>query len=129
MNIVYAKDPKWANPEKTLIDVTVRFENFAEDLQFTANPNDVEDHGRELYERSVNGDFGAVADYTPPSNEVLAFSARVKRDLMLSSSDWTQLPDVPQATKDAWATYRQALRDVTSQAGFPSNITWPTPPQ
>lgn len=52
---------------------------------------------------------------------------RVKRDSLLSKSDWTQLPDVPIATKEAWATYRQSLRDITDQPD-PFNIVWPTPP-
>lgn len=47
---------------------------------------------------------------------------------MLQASDWTQLPDVPLATKEAWAAYRQALRDVTLQPD-PFNIVWPQPPQ
>ncbi len=50
------------------------------------------------------------------------------RKRMLLNSDWTQLPDVPIATRDAWATYRQALRDITEQPGFPLDIVWPTPP-
>ena len=54
--------------------------------------------------------------------------ARAKRLQLLSASDWTQLPDVPMTTKEAWATYRQALRDITEQAGFPLNIVWPAPP-
>jgi hypothetical protein len=53
---------------------------------------------------------------------------RLVRYKKLESSDWTQLPDVPISTKEAWATYRQALRDITNQAD-PFNITWPTPPQ
>jgi hypothetical protein len=53
---------------------------------------------------------------------------RQNRDKLLQSSDWTQLPDVPLATKEAWATYRQALRDITNQPD-PFNIVWPTPPQ
>lgn len=52
---------------------------------------------------------------------------RSRRNALLSASDWTQLPDVPLATKDAWATYRQALRDVTEQPD-PFNIVWPVPP-
>lgn len=49
---------------------------------------------------------------------------RAKRNALLSASDWTQLPDVPLATKETWATYRQALRDITNQAD-PFNIVWP----
>lgn len=52
---------------------------------------------------------------------------RTERDRLLQASDWTQLPDVPLATKEAWAAYRQALRDVTDQPD-PFNIIWPTPP-
>lgn len=53
---------------------------------------------------------------------------RKKRNLLLAETDWTQLPDVPLVTKEAWATYRQALRDVTLQPN-PFNIVWPQPPQ
>lgn len=52
---------------------------------------------------------------------------RAERDRRLLASDWTQLPDVPLATKEAWATYRQALRDITEQPD-PFNITWPAVP-
>lgn len=46
----------------------------------------------------------------------------------LASSDWTQLPDIAQNIKDKWVPYRQALRDITIQPGFPDEITWPTQP-
>lgn len=54
-------------------------------------------------------------------------SVRDSRQVLLSASDWTQLPDAPltDAKRQAWSTYRQALRDITAQAGFPWNITWP----
>lgn len=50
------------------------------------------------------------------------------RNSLLQKTDWTQLPDVPLETKEAWATYRQALRDITEQQGYPFNVIWPTPP-
>lgn len=52
---------------------------------------------------------------------------RAQRDRLLASTDWTQLPDVPLPTKEAWAAYRQALRDITRQPDL-SNISWPVPP-
>ena len=52
---------------------------------------------------------------------------RAKRDKLLLATDWTQLPDVPLATKGIWSVYRQALRDVTLQAD-PFNIVWPVAP-
>ncbi len=54
--------------------------------------------------------------------------ARIQRDGLLTASDWTQLPDVPEETRNAWAAYRQALRDVPRQTGFPALIVWPLPP-
>ena len=45
----------------------------------------------------------------------------------LFMSDWTQLPDSP-ADHEVWATYRQELRDVTAQEGFPWDVTWPEAP-
>lgn len=61
--------------------------------------------------------------------EVVASEAKELRNKLLIESDWTQMPDVSIATKAAWATYRQELRDITTQAGYPTEITWPTPPQ
>ena len=55
-------------------------------------------------------------------------SVRNKRDLLLLDCDWTQLPDVVLSNKDQWVTYRQELRDITTQPD-PFNIIWPTPPQ
>lgn len=55
---------------------------------------------------------------------------RAKRNSLLTSSDWTQLSDAPltQEDKSLWASYRQALRDITVQAGFPYTVTWPEAP-
>lgn len=51
------------------------------------------------------------------------------RDAKLASCDWTQLADSPSSiNKVAWAVYRQALRDITKQAGFPWAVQWPTAP-
>jgi len=52
---------------------------------------------------------------------------RVRRDELLAASDWTQVADAP-VDQTAWATYRQALRDVPEQEGFPSEIAWPAQP-
>ena len=56
-----------------------------------------------------------------------AKSVRDERTQKLKDSDWTQVADAP-VDKAAWATYRQALRDVPSQAGFPWDIQWPIEP-
>jgi len=57
-----------------------------------------------------------------------AEEVRTQRDALLSQSDWTQVPDAP-VDQTAWAEYRQALRDLPQQAGFPAEITWPVKPE
>lgn len=52
---------------------------------------------------------------------------RQLRNEKLAECDWTQLPDAPVDTA-AWATYRQQLRDVTAQTGFPWEVFWPIAP-
>ena len=56
-----------------------------------------------------------------------AKSVRATRGEKLEDSDWTQVADAP-VDKAVWATYRQALRDITAQSGFPWTITWPDAP-
>jgi hypothetical protein len=56
-----------------------------------------------------------------------AKSVRASRTEKLKDCDWTQIADST-ADKTAWATYRQALRDITAQSGFPWTITWPDAP-
>jgi hypothetical protein len=132
MNLQYAKNPQWANPEHTMIDLIVRFVEIPEDLPFTANPNDCEEHGRAIFAAASAGKYGDVAEYVPPpppTTEELAAAARAERNALLAATDWTQAADVPQATKDKWAPYRQALRDVPEQSGFPSDILWPVKPE
>lgn len=61
-----------------------------------------------------------------PEEEVAAVH-KAHRNSLLQNSDYTQLPDTP-VDKVSWATYRQALRDVTKQSGWPYQIEWPIPP-
>lgn len=56
-----------------------------------------------------------------------AGQVRAERNAKLAASDWTQVADAP-VDKAAWATYRQALRDISTQTGFPWEVTWPTEP-
>jgi hypothetical protein len=63
-------------------------------------------------------------------SEKIGDEIKVKRDALLYASDWTQIPNNPLTTEaqQAWATYRQALRNITLQSGYPFNVTWPTAP-
>jgi len=55
-----------------------------------------------------------------------AKDARQKRNQLLAECDWTQLTDAPTLASASWTAYRQALRDVPAQQGFPWNIIWPS---
>lgn len=67
--------------------------------------------------------FGALKD------AFLAEQARAMRDALIAKTDWTQLTDIQKATQQRWRPYRQALRDVPQQEGFPQKIAWPAPPE
>ena len=67
------------------------------------------------------------AAYKAAKDADQAKSVRASRDDKLKDCDWTQVADAP-VDKATWATYRQALRNVPTQAGFPWTITWPDAP-
>jgi hypothetical protein len=54
---------------------------------------------------------------------------RMERDARLSASDWTQASDVTLDNKAAWATYRQALRDLPANTADPETPSWPEKPE
>ena len=67
------------------------------------------------------------AAYKAMKDAEQAQSVRTQRGEKLKDSDWTQVADAP-VDQAAWAAYRQALRDVTTQQGFPWTIDWPVAP-
>lgn len=75
----------------------------------------------------------SVRDMTPEEiarrDEDQAASVRMIRSGLLLKSDWTQGKDIPDSVSSGWATYRQALRDISKQAGFPWAIEWPSQPE
>ena len=108
-----------------------------------STPNGVEQIDGKWYTKHILGpvftdttdDAGNVtsaadneAAYKATKDAEQAKSVRQQRGEKLKDSDWTQVADAP-VDKAAWATYRQALRDVTGQEGFPWTITWPTQPE
>tara|TARA_B100000508_G_C11449822_1_gene273378 strand:+ start:723 stop:1139 length:417 start_codon:yes stop_codon:yes gene_type:complete len=65
--VVSARNPKWANAEKNMIDLEVNFTDLEEDwLPYTASPTDVTvEHSRYLYTHALEGDYGDIAEYEP----------------------------------------------------------------
>lgn len=94
-------------------------------IPFTADPNDVEPLGAEVFNLAK----GSASAYVEPPVDIqtLATVARSKRNGLLAASDWTQVADAP-VGQAAWATYRQELRDITTQEGFPETVVWPVAP-
>lgn len=65
--------------------------------------------------------------YPEATNEQKWEQIKKWRNAQLAASDWTQLPDAP-VDKQAWATYRQSLRDLPAQGGNADNAEFPTAP-
>lgn len=118
---------------------TILFKGASTPAQFYASPTALDAFQRDMYTRIRAGEFGPVVDgvggfyITIPPNQVeLEETAIVKRTKLLVESDFSDLP-VTQARftdveKNAWATYRQALRDITKQQAYPWDIQWPSKP-
>ena len=70
-----------------------------------------------------------TAEETQAWDDSMASSNRGKRDSLLIQSDWTQVADAP-VDATVWATYRQALRDITDHSNWPNleEADWPTKP-
>ena len=67
------------------------------------------------------------AEYKARMDDDRAADVRQQRNDKLKDCDWTQIADST-ADKTAWATYRQALRDITTQTSFPWTVAWPDKP-
>jgi len=114
----------------------VKFKELSAPVPFYAYKIAEEPQRRELWERFNSGEFGEVT--WPPSNYPrhpktqveLEEIARSERDKLLLTSDWSQLPDsgLDSSKKESWSVYRQELRNLTLQPGFPYEITWPVKP-
>lgn len=83
-------------------------------------------------DQTINGSIKTAAEqgveYKALKDAEQAKIMRTERNKLLAESDWTQLPDAP-VDVVAWTTYRQALRDISNQEGFPWNIVWPAKPE
>lgn len=71
--------------------------------------------------------FDLRPDYEAYKLAMIENDVRNKRNMLLLKSDWTQNPDV-NVDREAWANYRAALRDISQQSGFPTDIIWPEEP-
>lgn len=77
------------------------------------------------------GDYYEVVAIPAPTTEEIAAQARSQRDALIASTDYLMATDYPltDEKRQELTVYRQALRDVPEQSGFPTEIVWPTKPE
>lgn len=133
-------DLKFANPNTSFAAV-ITDEAAAEFNCFPVTPTEqpAADYTVNLERTAVkNGDQWVEEWYTTPATEeeiaqrteAKAIEVRQERNQKLEESDWTQLADSPLSPDDKgyWALYRETLRMIPQQPGFPWNVQWPPKP-
>jgi hypothetical protein len=115
MNII--ENARYANAAHSVILATVN----GEEVSIPVAP------GNKEYDEIVSQGL-AVAAYTPPA--ITWADIRSKRDGLLAETDWVvvKAQETGEAVPAAWATYRQALRDLPANTADPANPVWPTKP-
>ncbi len=123
----------YMNPDHTCFDVNVILDDNTQ-MPYTFNIGCHDEAPvfqaiKEAFERNEI----QPADYVPPviSEDVLAFDIRDKRNTLLADTDYLIQPDYPISDEDREAVkaYRQSLRNITKQDGFPRNVVWPDKPE
>lgn len=155
-DVVKARDPVWGDAAHTCINLFITFygsQHTLGEIPFTAMPNDVEAHGRAVFERAKNGEWGPVAE--PPAKTREQLEREVQNEMntrtSLANTRITQLTDeiatlqdavdmeiatpeeearLPKAKTDLtnWKKYRIYLSRVPTQASYPYTVDWPVQP-
>jgi len=127
IQITQVRNAQSLNSENTRFDVEINHPQHGW-LPYTLDPADTDntiDNSALL--ALIGSNYAAFVEPSDAEiNAALAADVRAERNAKLADSDWRASQDVTMS--DEWRTYRQLLRDVPAQAGFPSNITWPTEP-
>lgn len=109
---------------------------YASDIDYPNLPSDIIEvsptQHQELLDKLNSGFKAAKSDtgfvYTPTVYKETWDNIKRRRDAELSRTDFTQLADWP-GNKEAWAIYRQALRDIPEKFSDPNAVVWPTKPE
>lgn len=134
VTVTSVANPVWANAEQTLINCQITVEQYpGEVLPFTANPNDTEAHGRQIYADCVAGVYGPIGPYVAPV--ATAEQNKFEAERRLKATDWVNEPDVydtsrnPHLTnRDAFLDYRSWCRNIAVNP-VTGNLDWPTQPE
>lgn len=106
---------RWMNENHTVL--------FVYDTEDGVDKSITKKHPQWEYYSSLN----EIEEYVLPSIDERGLKIRIERNRKLAECDWTQVADAP-VDKEAWAKYREELRDITKQSGFPDNVIWPLEP-
>ena len=125
---IYFGEAKW-NSYGTITCV-VQIDATGEVVPFTADPNDSEEYGRELFTLLSTKYSGLVAPCTQEEkDEDAAAWIKHERNQKLAETDWITNSDVQLENQAEWLAYRQALRDISDQPGYPHEVVWPVEPE
>lgn len=116
------RNPSWADPTGTRINVEVDFDELDEVfVPFTAYVSDTEPHSVEIFNKAVAGEYGEVAAFVTPSpktGDEAMDRVRSKRNELLAETDFVENPTywsrLAPEKQSEWTAYRNALRDITS---------------
>jgi hypothetical protein len=89
----------------------------------------VDPYVRQWQEEKIRQDYAAEVEWNKPEN--VEARARAQRNMLLAETDYMLMPDYPltDEQREAWTAYRQALRNLPEQEGWPFEITWPVKPE
>lgn len=100
--------------------------------EFCPDGNWIQDNNYPIFGRAGFKYKPSTQEWIADSDDKLKFAKELKirsqRNALLTETDWTQNRDVPENISILWQPYRQQLRDITDQSGYPFNVVWPTPP-
>jgi hypothetical protein len=131
----YAAQPDNVKIERIGHNAVIRLrENIAdmsteENAQFEADEYTLEVPYASTLEKRIEDDYESWLNRAKQADyDKTAANARTQRNALIAGTDWTQVADVPlnETQIAVYAEYRQRLRDVPQQAGFPYDIIWPT---
>ena len=125
---IYFGEPKWTPDDN--IECLVQIEETGEVIPFCATPYDPEDYGRELFAMLRDKYSDLVTHCSEEEKyEYAAMDVLHRRAQELTASDWVSNGDVMLQNQVEWLQYRQDLRDVTLQPGYPYDVTFPVKPE
>ena len=130
ITLVSFSNGQWVNAEQTVVQGLLRWSIMDEASIGGVDLTEDYPHIQQLKSGIDAGDFGVISAYVAPTQaetdaELSRDAGYRRRDLLLETDVWALSDRTMTAEQTA---YRQALRDITGQAGFPNNVTWPTKP-